>query len=71
MDRVKQRENGNLVCEMGMGEQLDRLVVLEESPCPRGSSRTSWQLFVLVLETSDPCPCPCPRILSPCPCPRP
>ena len=23
MDRVKQRENGNLVCEMGMGEQLE------------------------------------------------
>jgi len=27
------------------------VVVLEESPCPRGSSRTNFQVLVLVLES--------------------
>ena len=35
-----------------INRQLRRsVVVLEESPCPQGSSRTSCQVLVLVLET--------------------
>jgi len=30
------------------------VVVLEESPCPRASSRTSFQVLVLVLGSSSP-----------------
>jgi len=47
------------------------LVFHKQCCCPRGSSRTNFQVLPRPCPwSSSPCPCHCPRTTSPCPCPR-